>query len=241
MKQVLILEDNERTLAALEKAVREISRDILVFPARTYKEACGIALEQQMDLFLLDIILEVKQQGDTSGIKFAQQMRKHKTYLFTPIIFITALADPELYAYRELHCFGYLEKPFSMQRVKDLVEKALEYPASAEEDKIIYLRKDGILFAVSLQKVMYAEAKNHILFLHMETEVLEIPYFTIKKFLKEARGQGFYQCSRNTVINRHYIRTIDIVNRYIGLTVPEFTVEIGPSFCKRFIREVQCE
>lgn len=66
MKRILILEDNVKTLTSLEKMIREISPEIITFPVQTYEEACICAVKQQIDIFILDIILNTKQPGDTS-------------------------------------------------------------------------------------------------------------------------------------------------------------------------------
>ena len=216
MKRILILEDNVKTLTSLEKMIREISPEIITFPVQTYEEACICAVKQQIDIFILDIILNTKQPGDTSGLAFAREMRNYKKYQLTPVIFITVLADPELYAYRELHSFGYLEKPFSMEEARKLVIKALENTVPVEKEKTIWLRKDGILFAVPLHKVICVETRNHILSIYLQDELLEIPYITIKEFMSEADGFGFFQCSRSTLVNKNHIKSVDMINRYIS-------------------------
>lgn len=170
---------------------------------------------------------------------FAREMRNYKKYQLTPMIFITVLADPELYAYRELHSFGYLEKPFSMEDARKLVMKALEYTIPIEKEKTIWLRKDGILFAVPLHKVICVETRNHILYIHMQEELLEIPYITIKEFMSEADGFGFCQCSRSTVVNKNYIKSVDTINRYISFRGTDKIVEVGPVYRKKFVKEMR--
>lgn len=238
MKNVLILEDDQAVLTALAQVVENMSDDICVYKARTFEKACFQAFSLHMDLFVLDIILTVKVPGDISGIRLAQEIRKHENYLFTPIIFITALEDPQIYAYKNLRCFGYLSKPFFMKDVKKLIGEALKFHTPPEKEKIVYLRKDGILLAVPVDQVLYVEVRYHILVIHMSDEILEIPYITIKQFLREVHGQGFYQCSRNTVINSKYIKNIDMVNRYVTLWPTGITVEIGPTFRKKFLKEL---
>ena len=115
MKNILIVEDNRKTLNALAQAISKIEKNIVVYQAETYEEACAVAFSKRIDVFVIDIILTTEKPGDVSGIRFADLARKHDRYMFTPIIFITALADPQLYAYKELRSFGYLEKPFSMK------------------------------------------------------------------------------------------------------------------------------
>lgn len=150
MKRILILEDNVKTLTSLEKMIREISPEIITFPAQTYEEACICAVKQQIDIFILDIILNTKQPGDTSGLAFAREMRNYKKYQLTPMIFITVLADPELYAYRELHSFGYLEKPFSMEEARKLVIKALENTVPVEKEKNYMVEKRWYLICSTI-------------------------------------------------------------------------------------------
>lgn len=234
MKNILIVEDNKKTLNALEQAISKIEKNIVVYKAETYEEACAVAFSKRIDVFVIDIILTTERPGDVSGIRFADLVRKHDRYMFTPIIFVTALTDPELYAYKELHSFGYLEKPFAMQQAVDLIEQALKYQTPQEENPIIYLRKEGILYAIHSRKILYAEVKNHVLILHMEDEELEMPYITIKQFLKLMNQDLFLQCSRSTVVNKRHIKYIDIVNRYIGMDRDDVRIEIGPSF-KRIV------
>lgn len=71
-------------------------------------------------MFVVDIVLDIAMPNDASGIKFARDMRNLQQYKFTPIIFLTSLHDPEIYAYRELHCYGYVEKPFDPKEVEIL-------------------------------------------------------------------------------------------------------------------------
>lgn len=239
MKRILILEDNVKTLTFLEKMIREISPEIITFPVQTYEEACVCAVKQQIDIFILDIILNTKQPGDTSGLAFARQMRNYKKYQLTPMIFITVLADPELYAYRELHSFGYLEKPFSMEEAKKLVIKALENTVPVEKEKTIWLRKDGILFAVPLHKVICVETRNHILYIYMQDELLEIPYITIKEFMSEADGFGFFQCSRSTLVNKNHIKSVDMINRYISFRGTDKIVEVGVFYRKKIVEALR--
>lgn len=237
MKNILILEDNIKTLTALEMAIQQISGTISVFTAQSYEDACKIAFMKRIDVFILDIILETKTPGDTSGIKFAELIRKHEDYFFTPIIFITVLADPELYAYRNIHSFGYLEKPFSMSQVIELVKDAMKYTPSMDGKQEIYLRKDGILIAVKLKDVVYVSANHHALDIYMLNEMVSIPYMTIKRFLVESGRSGFIQCSRNTAVNKAYIQNLDLTNRYIELSNGT-RVEIGMTFCQKIRQEI---
>lgn len=237
MKNILILEDNERTLTALEQAISQITGKIYIHKAQTYEQACRITFLHYIDVFILDIIVSTKTPGDTSGIKLAEQIRNYEQYLFTPIIFISKLYDPELYAYRKIHCFGYLEKPFSMSEAIELVETALKYNTRINPKQTIYMRKDGILFAIKICDVIYVSTNNHILNIHMQNDVLQIPYISIKKFIKETGKANFIQCNRNTAINADYIKNIDMPNKYIQL-LNNTHIEIGVSYYNKLRKEI---
>lgn len=238
MKIILILEDNKRTLDALAKAASEVQTDIQVYTAQTIDEAYAIAFSKRINLFLLDIILTTEHPGDTSGFQFAQNIRGHEKYKFTPIIFITSLEDQHHYAYSEIHSYSYLEKPFSMQRVKKLIEETLQFPGQIEDRRELYVRTDGILQQIKLEKVIFVESQHHKLEIYMTDGMLEVPYYTIKWFLKEASNPAFFQCSRNTVVNRHYIDHIDVANRYICLRGSNRLLEIGIKFRKQLLKEI---
>ena len=90
---VLILEDNRQILNVLEELVMSVAEDEKVYATDNVGEAYKIAMETSIDVFLLDIILYTDKKGDTSGMQYAQSMRKLERYRFTPIIFICTLLD----------------------------------------------------------------------------------------------------------------------------------------------------
>ena len=73
----------------------------------------------------------------------------------------------------------------------------------------------------------------------MQEELLEIPYITIKEFMSEADGFGFCQCSRSTVVNKNYIKSVDTINRYISFRGTDKIVEVGPVYRKKFVKEMR--
>lgn len=231
-KKVLILEDNLQTAQAIAAIVKENERKITIRYTSSIEEAYRISIEETIDVFIIDIILQTTKPGDTSGIKFAKAIRRIERYYFTPMFFITALADPELYAYRDLHCFGYIEKPFSEDQIRSLLADALHYQTQRVEDSTVYFRKDGILYSVKLPQIIYIQVQHHRMQIVTAKNTLEIPYKTIKSFLQEADSPNFLQCNRYTVLNRNYIEQIDLSNRYIKMRDRKELLEIGGSYRK---------
>ena len=123
-KHVLIVEDNKIQMEMLKKIVQEVNPGAVVYTAEDVNKAYQILLENTIDVFLVDIILDTTKPGDISGIKLVENIRGISKYLFTPVLFVTSLEDTTNYAYTDLNCLGYVEKPFNPDIVKQLIERA---------------------------------------------------------------------------------------------------------------------
>ena len=110
MTRILVLEDSKDCLNAITVMLEKVSNRVCVVPVNSLEEARA-ALEEKalpFQAFLLDINLNMNDKDDISGITFAREVRMRREYAFTPIVMITSLANMELTAYRELHCYQYL-------------------------------------------------------------------------------------------------------------------------------------
>lgn len=237
MKKVLILEDHPLTLMHLTELVRELNTKCVVFSYENVNDAYKCAMERKMDLFIVDIILDTNCPGDASGLKFVESIRHVEYYSFTPIIFVTSLEDAKSYTYMNLHCYSFIEKPFDTEHVKQTVEQCLKFPGGDKDTKTLYFRKDGIILAVEREDIVYVESINHIIYIHPQSgDVLKIPYITLKKFLEESDSVDMIQCSRSTVVNKKFVRNVDIPNRIIQLNGEFGKVEIGVMF-KKYVKD----
>jgi len=236
-KRVMIMEDNESILQMLSEIVRAIDSKIEVFEFSSLEHAYDVALENTIDVFLVDIILDSEDRSDISGLHFIERIRAVAKYEFTPVIFITALEDPKFHAYSELHSFSYLEKPFRTEQVRRVVEKALRFPRASQKDKTLFFRKEGILYSVKCSEILYIENIKHQVHFHrVNGESFTIPYKALKQIMEEAEDSELLQCNRNMIINSEYIYSIDIINRFIMLKGIEKPINIGRTHLKKVSR-----
>lgn len=234
MRRVLIVEDHKSTLEWLEHMVREMDERLEVYAVDNVKAAYECAMTRTIHLFLVDIILDTGKLNDASGLKFVENMRQMDKYTFTPIIIITALEDPRLHVYEDLHCFGYVEKPFDTERLKRMVEECLKFREDSEKKRMLYFRQDGIIYGVNKEDIIYAESINHTIYIHsVSEERMHIRYRTIKQFLDEVDNYEMIQCSRNTVVNTNYVSNIDIPNGVLQLKGNYGKIEIGFAYKKK--------
>lgn len=239
-KKILIIEDNQRWLKQIEDIVSLVSWETEIFTATELRDAYEIAMGNSIDLFILDIILNLNSPGDVSGMNFAENIRLHAKYRYTPVIFITSLADIKLRAYSNIHCYSYIEKPFDGERTLKIIEEALDMPLKKENEReYFYYRKDGVLYGYYADDIICFKSNNHKIVLYSIHECVTLGYRSINKLLSELDTGKFIQCNRNTIINRRYIEYIDPSNRFIKLRNIDEQIEIGIVLKNKFIREMQ--
>lgn len=231
--KILLLEDDAEIAKAVSQMIVDTYPGKQVVWASDEKDAWEQVMRNTFSVLLVDIVLHKENQSDVSGIVFVERLREVNRYQFTPVIFITSLEDPKLYVYSELHCYGYIEKPFDMERIKKIVGDALCFQPPCNEDKSLFFRKNGLLLSVKVGEIVCVKSEEHFLNIYtVGKDILKIPYKTCKQFLEEADSDLFVQCSRNSIINRKYVQNIDMINRYITLINLEEKVNIGITFRK---------
>lgn len=234
----LILEDKVDHLQMLEKLILEVDASIRVYAVSTVEEAYRIAVEHNIDGFFVDIVLDPSKKGDASGIRFVKEIRDMRKYITTPVIFITSIEDPDYFAYRELKCFDYLEKPFDSIRLKQNIEKILQIPVAEEKDRILPFHRDGILYPISCKDIKYIISKHHLLDIHLaDGTVFEAQYRPVKMILEDADYSAFFQCSKSTIVNRSFVYNLDVANRYLVMKDSDERVSIGVTF-KNTVKEL---
>ena len=238
-KKVLILEDNNKNAVLIRQLIHECDRNAKVYIEKDLDHAYALIMQNRIQLFIVDIVLDTARPGDASGIRFVESVRDISRYKHTPVIFITALQDPEIYAYRELHCYGYIEKPFAIDQIRKLLRDALDYNETDQKEYMLHFRKDGVLYPISCSDIVYAQSTNHqICFYLANGTEFTIHYKTCKQILEEAEYDEFLQCNRGTIVNRRYIKNIDVTNGLITLE-KDIRIDIGIRFKKKFIEALQ--
>ena len=238
MRKILILEDREDEQQIIADIIATIDRQTEVFRCADTKEAYVCALEGEIDLFIVDVILKPEQQEDTSGLRFIESIRGVTRYEFTPVIILTCLEDLKSYSYTNLHCYAFIEKPFSADYLRKTISECLRSPKLPDQDRNLYYRKDGAILAIHRSEIVYAVSIMHSLHIYTsKRDSIPVPYLTVKQFLIDAQSSQFLQVSRNTVVNMQYVGSVDLVRRRITLKGMEKPVEIGGKFLAQ-MREI---
>lgn len=230
MLHVLVLEDERTSLEALEKILTEYSPEICVHKASSYQEAKDrLDMDIRFGLFLLDVNLRGRDREDIGGIIFAREVRERFQYTFTPIVMVTSVGAMEMQAYRELHCYQYLMKPYLREDVEGLLKKILD-KEKQEKPPTLVVKKDGINYQVNCGEILYIEAVPRGCCLHMKKENWNVPYVTLKQMLLKLPENMFVQCHRMFAVNRQEVEYYDTVNRIVKMKGCNDKVEIGVTY-----------
>lgn len=230
MINILLLEDNVQSLKVLKKIVESVSAEITTVAVSSLEEAREALMQkhQTFQAFLLDINLNVEDEADESGIVLAKEIRRHKQYAFTPIVMITSIANLELQAYRELHCYQYILKPYQQQEIVKLIHKLL-FQTGESIDASIVVKRDGINYKLLCKDIIYVQAIPRGVSIRLAKEEMKVPYLSIKQLMEKLPTDQFIQCHRMYVVNQDYIEYVDMVNGMIKLQNDE-QVEIGVTY-----------
>ncbi len=230
MARILILEDETESRKALEKMVRDISADITVDAAADLASArllLGSAVS--FDLFLLDVNLKPEKPGDLSGICFAEEIRRKRQYEFTPLVMVTSVSGMEMEAYRKLHCYQYVVKPYVKEDVEEVVKKVL-FHLHADNRPFIMVKKNGINYKIFCDEIMFCRAIPRGVCFYLKEEQIEVPYLSIHKLLEKLPKEMFFQCHRTFVVNRNAVKYYDLVNQVIQVEGSSEWIDIGVTF-----------
>lgn len=167
---------------------------------------CAAASGSVPDILLLDI-----QMPEQNGMDIARQLRAQQCG--TVLIFVTALSE-YVYDAFDVGAFQYLVKPFSDQKLREVLERAAGQAAEREKEndkRVILVKRGGTYTKIALDDIIYAEVYNRKVMLH--TIRGDVEYYGRMTDLSERAGSGFYRTHRAYLVNFKY------VERYTASTV----------------------
>lgn len=238
MKNILVLEDSYNHEQIIKEVLGNIN-NVKIYIAKDAATAFKISMENNINVFILEIALKKDGINEMSGYDFAEKIRGVDEYKFSPIIVVTWIEDPMNNVLHGVHCYEYLEKPIDKNILNSVVKKALKFPQLKEKEKYIKFRWDGIFYRVNVEDVIYIENIRRKMILYTEDEELIIPYTTEKELMKKLDSDLFVKCNRTTSVNKHYFKNFDPTNRFLKLKGIDDDIEVSKSKVSN-IRKVFC-
>ena len=147
--RVLIVEDNEGIRTMLSN---RLASSFLITTASNGKEALNILASKTMDVVVTDIMMP-----EMDGMELCRQIKANSDFSHIPIIIITAKNDLDSKVKGlQLGAEAYIEKPFSIKYLREMVVTLLENRRRAREAfaKKPFFQADNILVNRNDEKFM---------------------------------------------------------------------------------------
>lgn len=232
MKKVLVVDNDPAVRKILCRIIQTCDNTACIFQTADVAKAYQTAITNDIELMLVDMMLDKNRPGDISGLKFVADIRRIEKYAFIPIIMVSALMDDSSHIFRELHCYGFLEKPFSEESAARLIKDAMRFRMEKRIKKYICFRQGCVICPMRISEIVYIEHKRRQMFVHTIKEIVQIPYQTCAKTMEELGDSGFAVCARGLIVNLEYIQSLDTINQYILLKNGHGRLELGRGYVK---------
>ncbi|MGO1367843.1 LytR/AlgR family response regulator transcription factor [Senegalia sp. (in: firmicutes)] len=233
MSKILIVEDNELIRKSIIKIIREIDDNIEVLFEEHAAKALQIAESSDIDIFILDIGLK-----DYSGIKLGHQLRNLNKYIITPIIFITSMVNEELEAFREVHSYAFITKPFEKEKVKKLLTPIIENIITNDKQNNLIIKQKEETLVISINEITYIESQLKRIYIYTLNEEYEVKSYTLNKLMEEL-NDDFIRVHRSCIINKNYITKIDRTNWVLHLKNIDLCIPVSKKYKEKLMELLQ--
>jgi len=225
MKKILIIEDDSRISTRLTDLAHHVNPNVAIYHATGSVGVDDILSFHQIDAFFIDIQLE-----DCNGLELAKEIRKHKIYQFTPMVFITAVPTRELEAFKQVHSYDYILKPFSeSQVIKVFQEILIDFFEESGEEESIKLEYKNYNMSVLTKDILFIEIINRRIHIVTKHETIEYNIMPLKKF-QEKLPNYFLRIHQSIVINMHYVSSFSLTSFNVNMEGYDLPLSIGRSY-----------
>lgn len=216
-KNILIIEDEPMALRYLIKIVEDCSPlECHVFGYTNLREAFDCMKHRKISLFIVDIMLD-QSEHNREGYQFIEEIRSNEEYRHVPVIFVTGLEEPRAQAYKDLHCFGYIQKPYDVNEIHKMVKKCLTYKPLEGKSKL-HLKKDGIHILFDADQIVYVRIIGKNLFVKVHGKPLcQYGYLTMKEIAEQLKTESMITCGKGLLVNGRYMDHLDQKGRMLYL------------------------
>lgn len=227
MIRILILEDDLNISNGLKHLLGQIRADLTIHCFTKSADALAFAKEHSIDIFCLDIQLE-----DYNGIELAKQIRTLFEYVMTPIVFITAVPTRELIAFKEIHCYDYIVKPFTNAEVENVFSTLINhgvFPKEKAVKPVLKFKEKDCFYVVPQEDIIYLESNFRKVKVVTINESFTEAFDSLKR-ISEDLTEDFIKCHKSFYVNQRHIRGVNFKKQVILLKNSDITLPLGRSF-----------
>jgi len=208
MINILIVEDDKIQRENLSKMISSISNIYNVLQAATTETALKISEKNDIRLFYIDINL-----GNSFGTDLAYKIRENEKYKLTWIVFITAFKTYMIEAFKEIHCYDYIIKPYNIEKVKKMTVMLAENMSSSnysstKEKLYLIIDVKGVKIKIFEEEIIFIEVFLRTCVIHTKLRKYSINKVPLKNLLEKIKDRNIIQSHRSYITNINYIKAI---------------------------------
>lgn len=218
MLTILMIEDNPNEMIYCENTIQKILTECNILKAASAEEALYLLHANKIDIFFIDVELP-----GMSGFQLAEEIRKDLSYLTTTIVFLTGYHADHLEIHRKYHHYEYIEKPYSLESLKERVGSMLiglnmqkektAIPPTDKKKRMVLIETKTETFFIDFDEILFLETEGRKLKLHTRQKLITEVNGKIDSFIKELNHPLFVQCHRSYAVNINNITAIKNINR----------------------------
>lgn len=205
VNNILIVEDDIKQRTNLKKILNELDNSLNIYEAESEEEALEISNTVDINVFYVDISLK-----DSSGIDFAKNLRKINKYEFTWIVFLTTHVQYMIEAFKQIHCYDYIIKPYEKEDIIELTKKLVlgiqnNTTAKIERKFVIFDLKNGVSIKLYVDEILFIEVNMRTCYIHTKDGKYEAIGLSVKKILDLTNCYYIVQSFRSFIVNTNHI------------------------------------
>lgn len=248
MYSIILVEDDFMQREILKKMILSVYEKIEIYEADSEKTALEIIQKKNINMFLIDISLK-----ESSGLDLAIKIRKIPKYEFSNMVFLTTHMDYMLRAFKQVHCYDYILKPYSSNEVQVMLNKLINREINIcnnerdelmeEKDKEFAINiRNGIFVRIKINEILFIEVKGRDCEVNTANGIYTYSNISLKKIMSLINSECIVQSHKAFAINKNYIFKIEKLSlrlSYIYFNQYSKTALLGYKFKKDIISELK--
>ncbi len=240
MINILIAEKHNTIQSKVEQVLSSTYEDIKIHVVHSKEKALLVSKEYSIDIFFIDMNF-----CNNKGYDFAVQLRKTSKYALSWIIFISEELDYIVQAFKKIHCFDYIIKPFTEDHVKELEEKLIKSILKSNTQKNLHRKNiifdiEGKLIKVYVDEIYFIEINQKLCTVYTKKSIYKSKKLTLRKVLDMINDSYFRQSHKSFAVNIRYIKNIEkISNKQWDISFDNYDrcALLGPKFYDQIIEK----
>lgn len=208
MFNILVIEDSTIQRKALIHILLQTGLDLKIYEATNEKDSLEIADNVDIDLFFVDIDL-----NESSGLDFALKIREIDKYKLSWIIFATIHMNYMIGAFKNVHCYDYILKPYDPEKIvqltKTIVEGTKNKDSNHNTKKNVVFNNKGVNLKISTDDIIFLEVNIKKCIIYTKFGKFEISRLTLKEALQIIDEPFIIRSHKSFAINTNYIIKIE--------------------------------